>query len=512
MAEAPKVFISHTTRDRRDHALAHRLAVGLRDRGSEVWIAPDNIPVGSDWQREIVSAIVADCSHFLVIISAASTTAEWVLKEIQLAKERKEADACFTILPLVVGATNSYDGEEFIAQFQRIPYQDDLSRQLDAIANALHLRPPVPSKFAKLTQEFLGRDYVFSAIDGFLDRYESGYFTLVGDPGEGKSAILTEFVKRTGCVAHFNLRAAGINRAEQCVKSINAQLCARFGLSLEPPSDPAQLGQHWDDLFQHASTQIDDGDGLVIAIDALDEVDLADHPTGANILFLPPSLPRGIYIVLTRRRKRVPFVIRSSQQIFDLIDHREQSLADIKRYIRRAMTRGDLAKWIARRDVTPGNAIDELAGRSEWNFMYLHYVLPKIENGRYHTFAPKDLPHGLRGYYADHWEQMGMRDDPLPRDKIRIVYLMAEVGRPVSRSLLAQFAGQDPIVVQHVIDEWRQFLHEQIDAGETRYSVYHTSFLDFLHDKDIVKAAGETIPGVHAAIADNLWQELMGDD
>ena len=104
-----------------------------------------------------------------------------------------------------------------------------------------------------------------------------------------------------------------------------------------------------------------------------------------------------------------------------------------------------------------------------------------------------------------------MRADPLPRDRIRIVYVMAEAQRPVSRSLIADFAQEDPILVQHVIDDWQPFLHEQVIEGETRYSLYHTSFLDFLHGKEIVQAAGETIEGIHKAIADNLWQELMDD-
>jgi serine/threonine-protein kinase len=104
---------------------------------------------------------------------------------------------------------------------------------------------------------------------------------------------------------------------------------------------------------------------------------------------------------------------------------------------------------------------------------------------------------------------MGMRADPLPRDKIRIVYVMAEVRRPVSRSLVADFTDQDPILVQNVIDEWQQFLHKQLVDGETRYSVYHSSFLDFLHDEEVVKAAGETIENINKHIASSLRNEWM---
>jgi len=44
---------------------------------------------------------------------------------------------------------------------------------------------------------------------------------------------------------------------------------------------------------------------LVIAIDALDEVDRTDH-TGANLLYLPARLDKGVYFVMTQRPERYP--------------------------------------------------------------------------------------------------------------------------------------------------------------------------------------------------------------
>jgi hypothetical protein len=50
----PSVFISHTTQDPRDYARAHEIAAELRELGAEVWIAPDSIPAGTDWEEQIV--------------------------------------------------------------------------------------------------------------------------------------------------------------------------------------------------------------------------------------------------------------------------------------------------------------------------------------------------------------------------------------------------------------------------------------------------------------------------
>jgi hypothetical protein len=140
--------------------------------------------------------------------------------------------------------------------------------------------------------------------------------------------------------------------------------------------------------------------------------------------------------------------------------------------------------------------------------MYLRYVLPAIESGTYQDLSLENLPEGLEQYYYQHWQNMGMTAKPLPRTKIKIVYVLAEAQKPVSRQLISEFSGEDALTVQEVLDEWQQFLREQRIDGQTGYSIYHTSFQDFLHCQDIVQAAGVTIQGINAMIADNLAQEL----
>ena len=81
--------------------------------------------------------------------------------------------------------------------------------------------------------------------------------------------------------------------------------------------------------------------------------------------------------------------------------------------------------------------------------------------------------------------------------------------------MIAQFATDkvlqvDELTVQEVLDEWNQFLHKQPTAEGLRYSTYHASFRDFLHKKEVVKAAGVTIEEVNALIANNLWDSIYG--
>jgi hypothetical protein len=125
----------------------------------------------------------------------------------------------------------------------------------------------------------------------------------------------------------------------------------------------------------------------------------------------------------------------------------------------------------------------------------------------------ESFPQGLQGYYDFHWRRMGMNVEPLPRTKINIVYILGEIRSPASRKLICKFAKEEELTVQKVLDEWQQFLHEQRIDKDSCYSIYHASFLDFLHRKDIVQAAKVDIGEINGMIANPLlttWNKLLG--
>ena len=169
------------------------------------------------------------------------------------------------------------------------------------------------------TREFVGRDYVFDSITDFIDNNTSGYFVLEGDPGTGKSAVLAEYVKRHGCVAHFNQRAEGITDFRQFLESIFAQLRARYKLpSQSMPPDAVGDGAFLSQLLQEAASKLSGGQRLVIAVDALNEVDLAVSRSGANILYLPSILPDGVYFVMTKRHLDIPLTVAARRASYSL--------------------------------------------------------------------------------------------------------------------------------------------------------------------------------------------------
>lgn len=132
------VFISHTTQDPRDFARAHEIADGLHELGVQVWIAPESIPAGSEWEEQLVAGLFEKCRYFLVLLTPASSRAEWVLREIELARQRYAKDKKgFTILPISVGTVENSAAVDFLRRFQTVPYKEKCAEQVYLIAVAL---------------------------------------------------------------------------------------------------------------------------------------------------------------------------------------------------------------------------------------------------------------------------------------------------------------------------------------------------------------------------------------
>lgn len=399
-----------------------------------------------------------------------------------------------------------------------------LFRERDAVKNGNKksalgkLNPDVLRVFQTIieekTKDFLGRDYIFDAIDRFLYENLCGYFLITAKPGMGKSALLAEYVRRNGCVAYFNVRSEGINRAEQFLESISIQLIEQY--ELDYPSLPVyakQDGRFLGQLLQEVAVK--SSEPVVIAIDALDEVSFDSQSAGANVLYLPRHLPHGIYIVLTKRSDvQVPFYVEAPQNVYDLMDENlvESNLQDIQAYIRHISHRDNIRHWIQSCELTVEEFINQLTVKSEYNFMYLYYVLRDISVDKYQDLSIEKLPVGLEGYYEDHWRRMGMLQTPLPRTKLKIIYVLVEVSHPVSSFLISDITKESKLTVQEVIDEWKQFLLEQNIDKQKCYSVYHASFSDFLYRKDIVQAADVMVDDINALIANDLWEGLYGND
>jgi hypothetical protein len=82
---ARDVFISYQSSDKE---CADRVCEALERQNISCWIAPRDIPIGSEWAAAIVEGIQR-CHSFVVILSSNSKTARQISREAELADDRK---------------------------------------------------------------------------------------------------------------------------------------------------------------------------------------------------------------------------------------------------------------------------------------------------------------------------------------------------------------------------------------------------------------------------------------
>jgi hypothetical protein len=349
---------------------------------------------------------------------------------------------------------------------------------------------PYPDEFKALIEEktkvFCGREFVFKKFDDFLKNHPKGYFTVIGDAGMGKSAIAAKSVLKYKAICYFNIRAEGRNTPDQFLQSIRQQLINRYQLqNAENDNLPTLLAK--------VNEKLAAGESLLIVVDALDEV---EQPGSGNLLDLPKNLPERIYFLLTRRRyaqneKRLLTEEVPEQQL-DLTANKYEvwNRKDVKEYISTFINdepeHHGLKAWIQKRNIQPPYFIEQVAHKSENNFMYLYYVLPSIAGGDYQDLSLEELPEKLQGYYEQHWKQMEM-DTPDKRTNAIILCVLVEVGKPISCESIARITGRDEYDVLELLNKWLEFLKKQKQNKENYYSIYHQSFADFLCKQPILK-------------------------
>jgi len=375
------------------------------------------------------------------------------------------------------------------------------------------------------TRNFVGRDFIFRAVDGLLadPEFESGYILIRGEPGIGKTALMSQMVKTRGYVHHFNIAPENIRSTRTFLENVCAQLIVRYQLDHSAlPPEAAQDSAFLSQLLAEAAQKAD-GKPIVVLVDALDEVEDAGLAPTANRLYLPQSLPKGVFFVVTSREQLdYRLDVRPREDLF-LRDDDPQNLNDVRQYVRNFLDthRADMTGRIAAWKVSESDFVELLTAKSQGNFMYLVLVLQDIRTG---SLSPetvdniRDLPKGLREYYERHWRTMRNRDqERFERIYEPVLRILATVREPVTVSAVQEWTKVELPRVRDVIREWRPFLNEEPSpSGEPVYRVYHASFQDFLAEEGmglkpmhrrIVEAALCKIPGFQNDMAPRARRE-----
>ncbi len=280
----------------------------------------------------------------------------------------------------------------------------------------------------------------------------------------------------------------------------------RFDLPYDKLPTRLGLDHHiFPNILDEVGLHLACGQKLVIVIDALDEADPQPHSEGINALYLPSSLPPGIFFVVSSRPRRhqdMPLRTISPEQRLSLEEQIEENRADVEEYIQQQMRRFELESRIQESGLSTGDFTKILAERSENNFMYLFYVLRSIYDRTYDMRRHEEIPQGLAGYYEDHWSLMERQaGGEETKTRALVLYYLCELRRPVTRTGLADYTGASEASIQATLGAWDQFLLVRESTEGRKYSLYHASFRDFLHREKMLEANAISIAEVNRSIA-----------
>ncbi|MEW6491160.1 MAG: ATP-binding protein [Cyanobacteriota bacterium] len=380
-----------------------------------------------------------------------------------------------------------------------------------------------PPKFQQLIREksenFVDRPFIFTTIHDFLHKYDRGYFTLIGAPGSGKSAILAKYVTEHPHVIYYNAQIEGKNRADEFLVTICNQLIDYLRVTTKDFSDTSLPDNATEGswflslLLQKISDNLEPHQRLIIAIDALDAIAPNSQPASSNLFYLPRYLPAKVYFLLTRRpfvRERSRLLIEAPSQVLNLEDYPQQNRDDVQAYIQQWLREpgvrsqesgeteqnssispplkrgvgGDLKELKER-------LIQQLTAQSENNFMYLSQILPAIaQDFSSKSFPINQLPSGLEAYYQSHLQRMTgeslssvelgvLRCLATPQPSINPLLKQQEI----SAEFIAETIDEDEYEVEAVLENWIEFLQQQQIEGETYYRLYHSSFRHWLYQQ-----------------------------
>ena len=351
---------------------------------------------------------------------------------------------------------------------------------------------------------FLGRDFVFTAINNFLNRYNRGYFTIIGLPGSGKSAIIAQYINQNNPpenrqVIYYNAELEGKNHAEEFLKYICSQIIATFDqISLPNLPDNATEGSWFLSLLlQQISDHLQSNQPnqkLIIAIDSLNCINSHLQPPGTNIFYLPRYVPQGVYFLLTRR----PFLsdnsgllIEAPVQSLHLEDYPQENKQDIQDYIQSYINLSPecrdipwkvstLKSWLNTHQINEAEFITNLTNRSENNFMYVSQILTAITNNFYPqpSQLATSFPPPLETYYQQHLEKMlGSQYEDFP---LAVLKVLSQTTQPISVTDIANLLNTDEYDIEELLENWLEFLQIETIFDSTTYKFYHDNFRQWL--------------------------------
>lgn len=274
---------------------------------------------------------------------------------------------------------------------------------------------------------FVGREWLFEEIDLWRFESEERALLITGDPGSGKTSLVSELIHRNPGGLVIGYHCCQSNEIETLRPGRFVQSLAAMIASSLPAYAELLNGEHLTRVLGDERCEKDPGgaflkgvlqplqkipvpdDGVrYILVDALDE---ASGFTGQRTL--PDILashiqrfPAWLRLVATTRNE--PKVMQRlsglrAKQI-DASDPRNRQ--DLTTYLDQRLSEPSLAERLVASHTTIDDAVEHISRTSSGNFLYAVQVLDGIARDDYSLANLNALPRGLDGIYLDFFRRI----------------------------------------------------------------------------------------------------------
>jgi WD40 repeat protein len=546
---SPRLFLSYGRRDAGE--LAARLKADLEARGYEVWQDTSEIRGGSDWARTIedglrsTQIVLALLSPHAVRKSRQANSSDDLdsvcLDEISFARFTQPSKPIVPVMavpcepPFVVYRLDYVD----LCQWQESgdQYHAGVQRLVEAVEDALRGRVRYrgwehnlnPLDFAAFLnvkrRDFCGREWLFQEIEAWRQSSDEPALLITGDPGVGKSAVVSELVHLNpgGQVLAYHCCMADTPetlKPSRFVRSLAAMIASKldgYAVKLSEPAVEEALsdGRCRDDpasAFEEGilnplqSLPAPEEGVRYLLVDALDESLL--HEGAPGIVNLLSSrldrLPPWMRIVATTRKEPSVLTRLRGLQARELDAQDSRNMADVALFVDKRFRTPKLDECLAATSRSLAEAREVLLTKAEGNFLYAQQALEGLERGLHSFDRLDDLPAGLSGLYLDFFER-NFRDASTYAHVRSILEVVTAAAEPLSELHLAAATGVDPDdELAPVLRRLAPYLPER----EGRYALYHKSFNDWLTSRELKGTPWAANPKRgHACLATLGWCE-----
>ena len=361
----------------------------------------------------------------------------------------------------------------------------------------------------ELTETFKGRIKERETIRQFVETKNKGYFSIQGNPGIGKSALIAQvYIDLTHKEANLPIQLVPyfIRRGTAQADSlflINYLIKNTDHYFVEGRNIKAEGKTNWDlqqQLFNkwRAYGESEPKNKLVFLIDGLDEgieneiLRYLPRENFNQVLVIYGSRPGG-HKELESFWSELPVEHHSSILLSGL------SKNDIRALLYEVANKYEIEKdseWIA-----------IVEKRSEGNPLYLKLLCNAIENGSIHINDPKALPKEIDEYYKTILNRYAnnINDGDAFLSSLYIFAAAVDYLTPIHLSAILQLSEAQTLRVESTLKE---VLYENpLTEDVLDYQLFHESFREYL-----VKTKATAIKQAETKILDycSKWNELAG--